>query len=59
VKYSETEIRMLTPEECALIQSFPKKYKFEGGKISIYKQIGNAVPPMLALNIARAIKTEL
>jgi DNA (cytosine-5)-methyltransferase 1 len=59
VKYSEKEIRMLTPEECAAIQSFPKDYVFEGGKIQIYKQIGNAVPPKLSLNIARSIKKNM
>ncbi len=56
VKYSDNEIRKLTPEECALIQTFPKNYKFASGKIKTYKQIGNAVPPRLALNIAKAIK---
>lgn len=59
VKYSRNEIRMLTYQECAAIQSFPKNYIFEGGKISIYKQIGNAVPPKLALNIAEAIKKSI
>lgn len=56
VKYSEDDIRMLTPEECALIQSFPKNYKFASGKIKTYKQIGNAVPPRLAYAVAKAIK---
>lgn len=59
VKYSEDEIRKLTPEECASIQSFPKNYKFASGKIKTYKQIGNAVPPRLALNIAKAIKEKI
>ena len=59
IKYSEKEIRRLTLQECAIIQSFPKTYKFEEGIIKTYKQIGNAVPPMLALNIANAIKGEI
>lgn len=59
VKYSETEIRKLTPEECALIQSFPKKYKFASGKIKTYKQIGNAVPPRLSFAVAKSIKSAL
>ena len=58
VKYSETEIRKLTPEECALIQSFPKNYIFWGNKREIYRQIGNAVPPQLSLKIAEAIKNQ-
>jgi DNA (cytosine-5)-methyltransferase 1 len=56
VKYSENEIRKLTPEECALVQSFPKNYKFASGKIKTYKQIGNAVPPLLAKAVAKSIK---
>ncbi|MBI2044927.1 DNA (cytosine-5-)-methyltransferase [Candidatus Pacearchaeota archaeon] len=56
VKYSENQIRRLTPEECALIQSFPKDYRFEGGIIKMYKQIGNAVPPKLGFAVAKAIK---
>lgn len=56
IKYSENEIRQLTPGECALIQSFPKDYKFASGKIKTYKQIGNAVPPLLANKIAESVK---
>ncbi|MFC2143063.1 DNA cytosine methyltransferase [Candidatus Aenigmatarchaeota archaeon] len=56
VKYSENEIRMLTPDECAAIQSFPKGFKFTGSKRDIYSQIGNAVPPLLAKAIAEEIK---
>lgn len=59
VKYSETEIRMLTEHECALIQSFPESYKFIGSKKEIYEQIGNAVAPLLAKNIAEHIYTYL
>jgi len=56
LKYSENDIRMLTPEECALIQSFPKDYEFYGGKIQKYIQVGNAVPPLLAKAVAKSIK---
>ena len=40
--------RRLCPRECAAIQTFPGKWKFEGKQPSQYKQIGNAVPPQLA-----------
>jgi DNA (cytosine-5)-methyltransferase 1 len=59
VKYSEDDIRMLTPEECSRIQSFPKDYEFYGGKIQKYIQIGNAVPPLLAKAVAKSIKRVL
>jgi len=59
IKYSEDEIRKLTPQECALIQSFPKNYKFASGKIKTYKQIGNAVPPKLSFAVAKSIKKAL
>jgi DNA (cytosine-5)-methyltransferase 1 len=55
VKYSDKCIRMLTPQECALIQSFPKGYIFKGSESAVYKQIGNAVPPKLAKAIGKAV----
>ena len=58
--------RRLTPRECALIQTFPPDYPCvfnkESGKgfavssSGAYKVIGNAVPPMLAYNIAYRIQ---
>ena len=59
IKYSERDIRMLTPKECASVQSFPKNYVFKGNEREIYTQIGNAVPPLMAEKIARTIKSAL
>lgn len=59
VKYSENEIRMLTPEECAAIQTFPPDYKWIGSKREVYMQIGNAVPCLLAKAVAEEIKNLL
>lgn len=59
--------RRLTPRECAMIQTFPPDYKFvmkkktgRGFSISpsgAYRIIGNAVPPVLAFNIAMRIQS--
>lgn len=60
--------RRLTPRECALIQTFPPDYEFvierkNGRKGTFlvspsqaYKIIGNAVPPLLAYNVAKRIE---
>lgn len=48
--------RALTPREGARIQSFPDSFQFVGSKESINSQIGNAVPPLLAMAIADQLK---
>lgn len=48
--------RALTCRELARIQSFPDTYKFAGSSIAVQQQIGNAVPPRLAYEIAKEIK---
>jgi DNA (cytosine-5)-methyltransferase 1 len=44
--------RPITHREAARFQSFPDSFNFKGSKIEIAKQIGNAVPPLLAARIA-------
>ena len=51
--------RRMSVRECALIQSFPVDFEFVGSLGSMYKQIGNAVPVLLAEKIAEEIKKEL
>ena len=48
--------RALTPREAARLQTFPDTYQWVGpGRWSIYEQIGNAVPPVLAQAVAKQL----
>jgi DNA (cytosine-5)-methyltransferase 1 len=51
--------RPITFREAARLQSFPDDFIFSGSKIEIAKQIGNAVPPLLAARIADSVYTLL
>ncbi len=51
--------RALTPREGARIQSFPDWFVFDGFKADVTAQIGNAVPPILAMALAKRISSVL
>lgn len=51
--------RRFTPREAARIQSFPDNFKFAGSETDAYRQIGNAVPPVLFWHICNKIAQDL
>lgn len=51
------ENRSLTPREAARLQSFPDDYKFVEKQLQ--RQIGNAVPPLLALAVAQSLRRQI
>ncbi len=52
-------VRRLTVRESARLQSFPDEHVFTGPQTSRYKQVGNAVPPLLAKAVGEALRRQI
>ena len=59
IHYDSAQQRMVSVREAARLQSFPDGFRFAGEMNASFRQIGNAVPPLLAKAVASALKEQL
>ena len=59
IHYDSSQQRTISVREAARLQSFPDGFRFAGGMNAAFRQIGNAVPPLLGLAVAQALMLQL
>jgi len=59
IHYDSSQARTISVREAARLQSFPDGFQFYGAMNSVFRQIGNAVPPLIAEKLAITIKNIL
>jgi DNA (cytosine-5)-methyltransferase 1 len=59
IHYDSAQARVISVREAARFQSFPDGFRFAGAMNAAFRQIGNAVPPLLAFALARTIVASL
>lgn len=59
IHYDPSQCRAFTVREAARVQTFPDDYMFCGNRTAQFHQVGNAVPPMLAVQLAHVVATIL
>ncbi|HPE79764.1 MAG: DNA (cytosine-5-)-methyltransferase [Chromatiaceae bacterium] len=59
IHYESAQARTISVREAARLQSFPDGFHFSGGMNAAFRQIGNAVPPLVSYSIAREVRCSL